>query len=44
MGRCVTCGCKLPPLNGCEENDFAVECEYCQEFEDIEEEGEDEDL
>jgi hypothetical protein len=29
--RCITCGCKMPPLNGCEEDDFAAECEWCRE-------------
>lgn len=33
MNCCINCGCILPPLNGCEENDFATFCETC----DIEE-------
>ncbi len=26
MNRCISCGSVLSPLNGVEENDFAVEC------------------
>ncbi len=29
MSCCENCGCVLPPLNGCEENDFAYVCEDC---------------
>lgn len=27
---CLSCGDKLPPLNGSEENDFAFLCEECR--------------
>lgn len=30
MSKCVSCGGNLPPLNGCEENDFREECEHCE--------------
>lgn len=34
MSRCVSCGEILPPLNGSEESDFAIECEYCEAHEE----------
>lgn len=30
MRKCTACGITLPPLNGCEENDFRYECEECE--------------
>lgn len=34
MNKCISCGVSLPPLNGSEENDFAVECEHCEAHEE----------
>lgn len=34
MNKCISCGGSLSPLNGSEENDFAIECEYCEEHEE----------
>jgi hypothetical protein len=31
---CIECGCPLPPLNGCEENDFRYICEDCEQSEE----------
>ena len=31
MRKCITCKCKLPPLNGVEENDFSYQCDECKE-------------
>lgn len=40
MSNCRTCGDKLL-LNGCEENDWSDQCDWCREFEGEEEEEED---
>lgn len=29
--RCTCCRAELPPLNGAEENDFGVHCDFCAE-------------
>lgn len=42
MSKCVNCGGNLPPLNGCEENDFRSECEHCEIESELFDEEEDE--
>lgn len=42
MSKCISCGDQLPPLNGCEENDFRSECEHCEIESELFDEEEDE--
>jgi len=30
QGLCLRCSCKLPPLCGCEDDDFRYICEDCE--------------